>query len=77
MSGGVAVSGSPAPSGGLALIPVRVAMDRIGVGRTTIYKLVGEGRLQLAHPPGIRKACITSTSLDAYVAEAAKGAAHP
>lgn len=69
MSGADQTTGGTAPSGApITLIPIRAAMARLGVGRTTIYKLAGLGRLHLVHPAGVRKVCITSTSLEACLA---------
>ena len=50
----------------IVLFPVNEAMQALGVGRTTFYKLVKEKRIDLVHIG--KKALVTRASLTAFVA---------
>ena len=59
----------------ISLVPVNDAGKILGVGKTTVWKYVGLGQLELVHIG--RKALITKTSLTAFVASLPRRSAEP
>lgn len=58
------------------LVPITGACDELGgVSRSTIYQLVNEGHLNLAHIG--RRSFVTAESLDSYVSSLTEAAAPP
>ena len=50
----------------IALVPVSKAHETLGIGRSKLYELAREGRLEMVHLG--RRALVTKASIKAYVA---------
>lgn len=71
-SGGTSTSGA-APA--QALEPLASAMKRLGIGKTTIYKLAHEGKLRMGKVVGVNKTVVARDDVDALIAQALEAGA--